>query len=200
MVTLIIVDCQNDFISGTMPVKGAKEALTGIKEFIGNNEIDKIIFTADWHISKHPSFKKNGGEWPSHCVQFTPGACIESKLLKYVISQEIDYDVVTKGEEEEQYGAFKEIIKSTKDFFGVKYYLDNISIESDSRVIVCGIAGDYCVKETMKNLINAGITPEVLISGIASIDDGEILNDFIKKHNLKVISNEESSTDQSDNK
>ena len=109
------------------------------------------------------------------------------QLLKYVISQEIDYDVVTKGEEEEQYGAFKEIIKSTKDFFGIKYYLDNVSIESDSRVIVCGIAGDYCVKETIQNMINEGIIPKVFIKGVASIDGGKSFSQFIKENRLETI-------------
>ena len=34
MITLIIVDCQNDFISGTMAVEGAKDAVNSIKDFI----------------------------------------------------------------------------------------------------------------------------------------------------------------------
>ena len=82
MITLIIVDCQNDFITGTMSVKGAKNAVEEIKKFIKNHskEIEKIIFTVDWHPHNHMSFKKNGGQWPSHCVQYTPGACIEPKL------------------------------------------------------------------------------------------------------------------------
>ena len=44
MVTLIIVDCQNDFITGTLAVKGSKTALEEIKKFIKNRkkEIDKM--------------------------------------------------------------------------------------------------------------------------------------------------------------
>ena len=93
MITLIIVDCQNDFITGTMSVKGAKNAVDEIKKFIKNHrkEIVKIIFTVDWHPYTHMSFKRNGGQWPQHCIQYTPGACIEPKLLKYVQSMEIDF-------------------------------------------------------------------------------------------------------------
>ena len=92
MITLIIVDCQNDFITGTMAVKGAKESVEEIKKFVKNHrkEIEKIIFTVDWHPHNHMSFKKNGGLWPAHCVQYTPGACIEPKLLKFIQSQNID--------------------------------------------------------------------------------------------------------------
>ena len=66
MITLIIVDCQNDFITGTMTVKGAKNSVEEIKKFIKNHrkEISKIIFTVDWHPYNHSSFKKYGGQWP----------------------------------------------------------------------------------------------------------------------------------------
>ena len=91
MITLIIVDCQNDFITGTLTVKGAKAAVEEIKKFIKSHckEIEKIVFTVDWHPYNHCSFKKYGGQWPNHCVQYTPGACIEPKLLKHVQSLEI---------------------------------------------------------------------------------------------------------------
>lgn len=62
---------QNDFINidGKLPVKGAFEALFNIYALIESNEIDKVIFTADWHVPSHESFKLNGGQWPEHCVQ-----------------------------------------------------------------------------------------------------------------------------------
>ncbi len=62
MNTLIVVDMQNDFINidGKLPVKGAFEALFNIYALIESNEIDKVIFTADWHVPSHESFKLNG--------------------------------------------------------------------------------------------------------------------------------------------
>ena len=120
MITLIIVDCQNDFITGTLTVKGAKTVVEEIKKFIKSHhkEIEKIIFTVDWHPYNHSSFKKFGGQWPNHCVQYTPGACIEPKLLKFVQSYEINYDVIQKGtiEEIEEYGAFSDIQFSSDNF------------------------------------------------------------------------------------
>ena len=55
MITLIIVDCQNDFITGTMAMEGAKEAVEEIKNYIKSHkkEIDRIIFTAQWHPYNH---------------------------------------------------------------------------------------------------------------------------------------------------
>ena len=192
MITLIIVDCQNDFISGTMAVKGAKNVLENIKIFIKNRkkEIDKILFTVDWHPYNHCSFKKFGGDWPQHCVQFTPGACIEPKLLKFVQSLGINYEVSQKGqiEEKEQYGAFEDIEYVPDSSLIDKYYFDSIvSANVDTDFIICGIAGDYCVKATIENLLKENITPKVLLSGVASIDGGKIFKEFIKENKLEVV-------------
>ena len=188
MITLIIVDCQNDFITGTMSVKGAKNAVEEIKKFIKTkkDEIAKIVFTVDWHPYNHMSFKRNGGQWPQHCVQFTPGACIEPKLLKCVQSLNLDYEVNTKGEieEVEQYGAFDEI-EFVSDELGQRYYLDITEVDANTDFVICGIAGDYCVKSTIENLLNADINPKVFFPGIASIDGGKTLSNFVKENKLE---------------
>lgn len=191
MITLIIVDCQNDFITGTMLVKGAKTALEEIKNFIKNHrkEIEKIIFTIDWHPFNHCSFKKYGGEHPSHCVQYTPGSCIEPKLLKYVQSLSIDYEVDKKGEVEEveQYGAFDEI-EFVIDELGQRYYFDSlVTVNADTELVVCGISGDSSVKSTIQNLLNADIIPKVFNPGIISTDGGKIFSEFVKENKLGKI-------------
>ena len=191
MITLIIVDCQNDFISGTMSVKGAMDILPKIKQFIINNKnnIDKILLTVDWHPFDHCSFKRNGGQWPTHCVQYTPGACIEPKLLKFIQSSEIPYEVCQKGElsYREQYGAFEEI-EYVEDEPISHYYFDSLyTADASTDFVVCGIAGDYCVKETIYNLINNDILVKVFKDGIVSIDDGTTLNKFIEENNLEII-------------
>ena len=191
MITLIIVDCQNDFITGTMSVKGARTSVEEIKKFIKNHckEIDKIIFTIDWHPYNHMSFKRYGGQYPSHCLQYTPGACIEPKLLKYIQSLEIDYEVSQKGtvEEVEQYGAFDEI-EFVTDELGQRYYFDSlVTADANTDFVVCGIAGDYCVKSTIENLIKGDIVPKVFCPGIVSIDGGKIFSDFVKENKLEKI-------------
>ena len=192
MITLIIVDCQNDFITGTMSVKGAKNAVEEIKKFIKNKkkEIDKIIFTVDWHPYNHVSFKKYGGKWPQHCVQYTPGACIEPKLLKFVQSLSIDYEVSQKGYDPcfEQYGAF-DYIELVQDATRNHYYFDSIvSADATTDFVVCGIAGEYCVKSTIENMIEENIIPKIFMPGIISIDGGRIFNKFIKEKGLEKIS------------
>lgn len=191
MITLIIVDCQIDFIAGTMAVNNASQAIENIKKFITSNkdDIDKIIFTLDWHPYQHCSFKRNGGIWPTHCVQFTPGACIEPKLLKLVQSQGFNYEFICKGtmKDIEEYGAMSEI-EFVQDVLSSKYYFDSIAMaDSNTDFVVCGIAGDYCVKSTIENMIKGEIIPKVLLDGIVSIDDGSTLNNFIKENKLEII-------------
>lgn len=191
MITLVIVDCQNDFISGSMSVKGAKNAIDKIKEFIINNkgDIDKILLTVDWHPYNHCSFKKEGGKWPVHCVQYTAGACIEPKLLKLIQSLDITYEVCQKGEipYREQYGAFEEI-EYVEDEPISHYYFDSLyTADANTDFVICGIAGDYCVKETIQNLINFDISVKVLKDGVISIDDGSTFNKFIDDNKLEII-------------
>ena len=190
MITLIIVDCQNDFITGTMSVKNAKVAVEEIKDFIKNHrkEIEKIIFTVEWHPYNHSSFKKYGGEWPSHCVQYTPGACIEPKLLKFVQSFPIQYEVSTRGEIEEvtELGAFNEIEMSSDAFPQQKYYFDSIVMaDVGTEFVICGVAN--AVTSTINNMLKEDITTKVFFPGIISNDGNKIFSEFVKANRLEKI-------------
>jgi len=191
MITLIIVDCQNDFITGTMSIKSARSVIDEIKKFIKNRkeEIDKIVFTANWHPYNHSSFKQFGGELQHHCIQYTPGACIEPKLLKYVQSFNIKYEVSTRGElvEVDFPGAFNDI-EFIQDNLSKRYYLDSIvSVNAETDFVVCGVYGDQSVKATISNLISGGIDPKVYMPGIVSTDGGKSISQFVKENKLEKI-------------
>lgn len=75
-ITLVVVDSQYDFclLGAPLYVPGSDRALWNISHLIENKKIGEVIFTADWHPANHCSFKRNGGEWNDHCVQFSKGA------------------------------------------------------------------------------------------------------------------------------
>ena len=75
---LMIVDPQMDFISGTLSVAGAADAMDALADYVKRNSdtYDIIVVTSDWHPEEHCSFEKQGGKWPAHCVAETPGAAI----------------------------------------------------------------------------------------------------------------------------
>lgn len=143
---LIIVDGQYDFINGSLAVNGAKEKMDELSTFIDTTkrEYSAIVLTADWHPRNHCSFGKNGGIWPTHCVEFTHGASIYQPIIEALDG--VEYSILTKGinKEEEEYSIFK----NEKS----KSYLINLcETLGISDVDICGIALDVCVLETLKN-------------------------------------------------
>lgn len=187
MVTLIIVNAQNDFITGTRSFKGVSSILEPIKKFIKSHksEIDKIVFACDWHPYNHCSFKKYGGDLQYHCVQFTPGACIEPKLLKFIQSLNLNYEVDLKGqcEEFDEEGAFSEI-EFVTDELGQRYYFDSlITVDANTDFVICGIGEDVIF--TINNLINGGIIPKIYLRG--TIIQGDSLYQFINSHHLEKM-------------
>ena len=69
---LIIVDCQYDFIDGTLACAHSHEAVAWLVDFINTHEV-RALYTSDWHSETNGSFKKNGGIWPVHCVAGSEG-------------------------------------------------------------------------------------------------------------------------------
>lgn len=182
MKTLVITDVQRDFYhpEGSLYVPGGELLPAKIMAIADN--YDKVVFSLDWHPGDHCSFKENGGIWPAHCVAFTQGAGLADEFAALLVKgSDTVYDKVSfyfkgKNPQEEQYGAFPE---GPVDFPWME--------ESDE-IHICGIAGDYCVKETARNIINFGYADKltVLLDCTVSIDGGETLDAFIKEYKLKT--------------
>ena len=200
MKSLIIVDFQNDFCksAGSLYVPGAEEAKKGIINYMTKNStnINEIIYTKDWHTPEDESFKKNGGSWPVHCLQNSKGAEIDTELYNELKNYNIPVKIFNKGTvySHEEYGAFENFILKDEHEAGIKnclfanYGYDcEIGINNDN-IVVCGLAGDFCVMESIKNLMKHWkFNLEILLRGISSIDGGERLTKFIKENNYKNV-------------
>ena len=206
MISVIVVDDQFDFgdPNGALYVPGGEKINQPILNYIKNNrnKINQVILTRDHHTKKDKSFEVNGGQWPVHCVQGTDGEKIVKELQDGLITMRIPFTVVDKGTvyDHEEYGAFEHCgtfhhLHPNDPPHVKNCYFANVESSSGCRIInnnivVCGIAGDYCVKETMKNLIGhwKKFNISVLMDGTASIDGGTALNEFINSHdNIKAI-------------
>jgi nicotinamidase-related amidase len=191
---LIVVDVQYDFCNpnGALYVKGGENIKDNILKIIP--DFDYVIFTNDTHPINHCSFISNGGSWPTHCVVNSIGEGIPVELL---ISAK-DYSIECKGgnPDEEEYGAFSSVLDFYSQLIWAFDYLEpyDADLKSTDSIVICGIAGDYCVLETLKNILNMFPSDVIKIynDGIASIDGGIKLQNFCKEHNIKEYKHDNS--------
>lgn len=202
---VIVVDIQADFTkfrNGSLAVEGTDEGYIRLVEDQTRRLKTQgfpIYATQDWHPKDHLSFytnhpgkkpfdiiKLHGRDqvlWPPHCVQNTSGAEI-------LIDKELFDAIVRKGMDPEydSYSGFQ-------DDGGKKTEMSRILKEHKiNKLIIYGIATDYCVKATVldaraegykvimiKNL-SRGVSPEtsekaieeMKAKGVLVLDDTDL--------------------------
>lgn len=180
-----IVDPQIDFISGSLAVNGAAKAMDALADYLYKRDelYQYKIVTNDWHPLNHCSFQRNGGSWPVHCVQYSIGAAIYPKLLEPLFNINSTTKVLTKGNNPriEEYSIFK-------NRSSANYINRIINMKQIEQIDLCGIAGDYCVLDTLKDGIKfyGKDMFNVLMPYVVSIDNGKTLNEFVKNNSIKV--------------
>jgi nicotinamidase/pyrazinamidase len=181
---LMIIDPQYDFISGSLACKDAVEKMTNLAIYIRNNadNYDAIVITVDWHPKNHCSFIKNGGEWPEHCVQHSYGASVFQDILDNIpTNKEVFF--LKKGDASiiEEYSIMKNFVSSS--------LLNNFILKPEStKIDICGIAGDVCVMNTVKDLIDNGFKDNITIlkDFIACVKSEEPLLNYANENNLFI--------------
>ena len=181
---LLLVDVQYDFINGSLAVEGAPAVMDALADYIGaqpQGTFGTIVMTADFHPYEHSSFKDNGGLWPVHCVQHTHGASIYQPVFDAVKKQFPEAPVLTKGEDMavDEYS-----IMANKN--SAKKLLAIIEDNGIQEIYIAGLCGDYCVGNSIKDLVAAGHGDKirVLTRFIGNIDDGTTLRRIIAENNL----------------
>ena len=187
--TLIIVDFQVDFCSkkGSLYVPGAETAMVQILKLLNSGRINRVLFTADWHPINHTSFKENGGIWPVHCVQYSTGASIPNKLIEACCRNQISYEVICKGTDPsyEQYSGFTDL-EDKSNYVVVTSNKEKFRISKKENLIICGLAGDFCVFESTQSLCRY-LHPSVFKKGIGYINDADKLDNLMKEQGLAEI-------------
>ena len=164
---IIVIDVQNDFAdpTGSLYVQGGEEVSP-----IVNREIDRalaagaiVVYTQDWHPASTPHFAKDGGVWPVHCVASTWGAELHPDLI-------VVGGVVRKGTGgEDGYSGFSMRDPET----GETSRTDLESALRDqgvARVVIVGLATDYCVRETALDALRLGFRTLVLREAVRAVD------------------------------
>jgi nicotinamidase/pyrazinamidase len=166
---LIVVDVQNDFADpagGLYVARGHRiiPTINGEIEMARNNGAI-VVATQDWHPEVTPHFAKDGGIWPVHCVADTWGAALHPDL-------ELPEDAprVRKGVNgEDGYSGFTTRDPQTGETTPTELesLLRDAGIE---RVVVVGLATDYCINATALDAKRLGFDTAVLTDAIAAVN------------------------------
>lgn len=154
---LIIVDFQNDFTpGGALAVPEGDAIASRLLRLLTRDDIEFVVATRDWHPADHGSFVQQGGTWPVHCVAGTPGAQLRRELDGAPIDLVLDKgtDPAADG-----YSGFDgtALVQTLRD-------------RGIAELVVCGLATDYCVLNTVLDARRAGFAVHVDEGGVRGVE------------------------------
>lgn len=175
---LLIVDMQNDFLPGGALAVPHGDALLPAINQLAHMPFDAVIASKDWHPAQHCSFSEQGGPWPTHCVAGTHGAALHAELTITPISH-----IIHKGMKSgaECYSAFADEYNTSTGLTGL---LTGLGIR---RVILCGVALDYCVSATALDSVKAGFETVLLRDFSRAINDPTPLLSTLSKEGVTLL-------------
>ena len=157
---LVVVDVQNDFCpGGALAVPEGDQVVPVMNRWMAAaaERGVPVYASRDWHPQDHLSFETEGGPWPPHCVQDTPGAAFHRDLAfsdgAIVVSKGTRFD-------KDQYSAFDET-----------GFADELARKGVTRLVVGGLAEDVCVHATAKDARAHGFDVALIRDGTRAISD-----------------------------
>lgn len=207
MDALILVDIQYDFLPGGALAVDDGGAVIPVANGL-QEHFDLVVATQDYHPANHLSFAANhpgkqpgdhvqlkGLEqvlWPVHCVQESEGARFADELLMDQVAR-----VFPKGTDPEidSYSGFFDNghLKAT----GLGDYLQQRGVD---RVVILGLATDYCVKYTALDARQLGFDTIVVEDGTKGVNlqpqDDERALEEMKSVGVRVIRSDQVSAIQ----
>jgi nicotinamidase/pyrazinamidase len=169
MRALLIIDVQNDFCpGGALAVPDGDAVIPAINNL--QPGYDLVVASQDWHPPDHRSFaSQHPGQavgtlttldglpqvlWPDHCVQGTPGAALCDALDQARVAA-----IFRKGTDRDIDSYSAAFDNGRRKATGLIPYLRGLGV---TEVDVVGLATDYCVSFTARDLADAGFTTAVL--------------------------------------
>lgn len=179
---LLVIDVQNDFCpGGALAVADGDAVVSPINQMISQSH--NVILTQDWHPAGHHSFASAYDDkapfdmvtldygpqvlWPDHCIQGSGGAAFHNQL-----NIEAAQTIIRKGyrPQIDSYSAFFENDHKTPT--GLSGYLETRSV---SRLVMCGLATDFCVAYSALDARRLGFEVMVVLPACRAIDlDGSL--------------------------
>lgn len=168
---LIVIDMQNDFVTGSLGTKEAVQIVNNVKNKILSYDKDNVYATRDTHYDNYMSTQEGKNLPVEHCIIGTEGHDIVNDL-KPLINENNIFDKPTFGS--------VELVKKVKEI----YDKNNGEIE----VEICGLCTDICVisnalmlkafmpelKISLDEKCTAGVTEELKNDAIATMKSCQI--------------------------
>ncbi|GMT24697.1 hypothetical protein PFISCL1PPCAC_15994, partial [Pristionchus fissidentatus] len=202
-IALIVIDFQNDFVSGSLSIKNGpagedpRDAIPALNDLLRENCADMVVYTMDWHPQNHISFYE-------HCRNGDRKLSEEDKSRKLK-----PFDVVRFNEPDcaqvlypshcvqGSWGAnLDPLVHIVKDAHyirkGEAVHVDSYSAFQDNAgqkksslssllrdrgvdaVIGCGLAYDICVAATLKDAADLGFYTAVVSDASKGLDSDRI--------------------------
>ena len=172
---LIAVDVQGDFLpGGSLAVPRGDEVVEVLVRLA--EDADLVVATRDLHPPGHCSFAAQGGPWPAHCVAGTPGAALHPRV------DAVSDLVVSKGRDpaRDAYSGFEGT--------GLAGVLRAAGV---TRVLIGGLATDYCVRATALDAVGEGFETEVAAAAVRAVDvtagDGDRALEELRRAGVRVV-------------
>ena len=155
---LVIVDVQGDFVTGSLAVPGGAEVIAPLNRAAAlfHERGLPVIATRDWHPADHVSFAEQGGPWPVHCVAGTPGADSADGL------ELPDGTAIIEKADTPASDVYSP--------FPGTGFADDLRARGIRRLLVGGLATDYCVLNTVRDALAEGFETVVLEDAIRAVE------------------------------
>jgi nicotinamidase/pyrazinamidase len=163
----IVIDMQRDFVSasGALPVPGAEALSEPAQRWLAGldpDEIGGVLFTFDTHDPAAYAVSPESTQFPIHCVRGTAGwdsvldwRAIDPRIPVYRLEKGVfdmwaEPDLMLADQRNAQAAPVPR-----DDFFRT------LAADGVSRVIVIGVAADFCVRWAVDGLIARGFEVEI---------------------------------------
>ena len=167
---VLVIDVQRDFCAGGALAVPAGDAVVPVLNDVIRGAADRrmpVYASRDWHPATTGHFVTGGGVWPVHCVAGSDGARFHPDLRLPA-----DAAVVSKGVEADEDG-FSAFDGRLEDGATLE---ESLRAAGVARLIVGGLATDYCVRATVLDGLRKGWPVTLLTDAVAAVnlerDDG----------------------------
>lgn len=190
---LMIVDVQNDFCEGgALGIEGGHTVAEHIDRYARAHadDYDAIVLTQDFHqpgsdndghFADEPDFQDT---WPVHCVAGTSGG--ELHPLIAALSDDLEVIRVRKGYGMPAYSGMEGVIGDPSSGGPTESFAEWVAEHEDVQADVTGLALDFCVQATARDLVAAGARVRVLTDLSAAVHpaaSAELLED-LERHGI----------------